>query len=121
MPGKLKPDIVLLDLGLRSQDSLQLVKITIQHLPGTKIFVMDRVPFQSDFLEFMQDGVSGFILKDANVAEFIKTIRSVYKGEQVVPPHLTGSLYSRIVELAFKAVPQSTIIESVRMQNIKNK
>ena len=23
MPGKLKPDIVLLDLGLRSQDSLQ--------------------------------------------------------------------------------------------------
>jgi chemotaxis response regulator CheB len=31
MFGKHKPDVVLLDLGLRSQNSLQVVKLTIQH------------------------------------------------------------------------------------------
>ncbi len=97
---KHKPDIVLLDLGLRNQNSLQIVKLTKQHFPGTKVIVMDLIPLQADVFEFVQAGVSGFILKDANGAEFYKTIRSVYQGAKVLPPHLTGSLFSQIVEHA---------------------
>ncbi len=97
---KHKPNIVLLDLGLRNQNSLQIVKLSKQHFPATKVIVMDLIPLQADVFEFVQAGVSGFILKDANVAEFYKTIRSVYQGAQVLPPHLTGSLFSQIVEHA---------------------
>ena len=112
---KLNADIVLLDLGLRSQNSLEIVKLLKKDFPKTKIIVMDLVPLQADVFEFVQAGASGFILKDANVADFFKTIRSVYEGAKVSPPHLTGSLFSQIVEYAIKAVPQSTIIESGRM------
>ena len=97
---KHKPNIVLLDLGLRNQNSLQIVKLSKQHFPETKIIVMDLIPLQADVFEFVQAGVSGFILKDANVADFFKTIRSVYQGAKVLPPHLTGSLFSQIVERA---------------------
>jgi DNA-binding NarL/FixJ family response regulator len=106
---------VLLDLGLRSQNSLEIVKLLKKDFPKTKIIVMDLVPLQAYVFEFVQAGASGFILKDANVADFFKTIRSVYEGAKVLPPHLTGSLFSQIVEYAIKAVPQSTIIESGRM------
>ena len=112
---KLKPDIVLLDLGLRNQNSLQVVKLTKQHFPSTKIIVMDLIPLQADVFEFVQVGVSGFILKDANVSDFFKTIRSVYQGTQVLPPHLTGSLFSQIVEHAINGFKPSIIDESVRM------
>jgi DNA-binding NarL/FixJ family response regulator len=112
---KLKPDIVLLDLGLRNQNSLQVVKLTKQHFPSTKIIVMDLIPLQADVFEFVQAGVSGFILKDANVSDFFKTIRSVYQGTQVLPPHLTGSLFSQIVEHAINGFKPSIIDESVRM------
>jgi DNA-binding NarL/FixJ family response regulator len=112
---KFKPDIILLDLGLRNQNSLQIVKLTKQHFPDTKIIVMDLIPLQADVFEFVQAGVSGFILKDANVAEFFKTIRSVYQGLQVLPPHLTGSLFSQIVEHAISIAKPSVIDESVRM------
>jgi len=112
---KCKTDIVLLDLGLRNQNSLQIVKLTKQHFPKTKIIVMDLIPLQADVFEFVQAGVSGFILKDANVAEFFKTIRSVYQGAQVLPPHLTGSLFSQIVEHAVSGFKPSAIEESVRM------
>ncbi len=115
MIGKNKPEILLLDLGLRSQNSLQIVKLTKQNFPETKIIVMDLVPLQADVFEFVQAGVSGFILKDANVAEFYKTIRSVYKGAQVLPPHLTGSLFSQIVEHAVNGTKPAVIAESVRM------
>lgn len=115
MISKNKPDIVLLDLGLRSQNSLQIVKLTKQNYPKTKIIVMDLIPLQADVFEFVQAGVSGFILKDANVVEFFKTIRSVYEGVQVLPPHLTGSLFSQIVEHAINGFKPSIIDESVRM------
>lgn len=115
MMDKHKPDIVLIDLGLRNQNSLQVVKLTKQHFPETKIIVMDLIPLQADVFEFVQAGVSGFILKDASIAEFYKTIRSVYKGLQVLPPHLTGSLFSQIVEHAINGFKPSVIVESVRM------
>jgi DNA-binding NarL/FixJ family response regulator len=115
MMDKHKPNILLLDLGLRSQNSLQIVKLAKQHFPQTKIIVMDLIPLQEDVLEFVKAGVSGFILKDANLAEFFKTIRSVYQGAQVLPPHLTGSLFSQIVENAINGSKPSAINESVRM------
>ena len=115
MMDKHKPNIVLLDLGLRNQNSLQIVKLSKQHFPKTKVIVMDLIPLQADVFEFVQAGVSGFILKDANIAEFFKTIRSVYQGAQVLPPHLTGSLFSQIVEHAVNGFKPSAIEESVRM------
>src|ERR1035437_720247 len=113
--GKVKPNLVLLDLGLRNQNSLQIVKLSKEHFPETKIIVMDLIPLQADVFEFVKEGVSGFILKDASIAEFLKTIRSVYQGLQILPPHLTGSLFSQIVEHAINGSKPSTIIESVRM------
>lgn len=112
---KLKPDIVLLDLGLRSQNSLQIVKLVKSNYKETKIVVMDLIPLQADVFEFVQAGVSGFMLKDISVTEFLKTIRSVYKGAQVLPPHLTGSLFSQIVEHAIVGSKPSSLTESVRM------
>ena len=113
--AKRKPNIVLLDLGLRSQSSLNIVKLIKKRFETIKIIVMDLIPLQTDVLEFVQAGVSGFILKDANIADFYKTIRSVFEGAQVLPPHLTGSLFSQIVEHALHGSSPSLIVESVRM------
>ncbi len=115
MIDKHKPNILLLDLGLRNQNSLNIVKSTKQHYPEIKIIVMDLIPLQADVFEFVQAGVSGFILKDANVAEFFKTIRTVFQGTQVLPPHLTGSLFSQIVEHAINGFKPTVITESVTM------
>jgi DNA-binding NarL/FixJ family response regulator len=113
--GKFKPDVLLLDLGLRSRSSLNLVKLVKKNFSASKIIVMDLIPLQADVLEFVKAGVSGFILKDATVNDFLKTIRSVVKGLQVLPPNLTGSLFSQIVENAINGLHPSEIIDSVRM------
>jgi DNA-binding NarL/FixJ family response regulator len=76
---------------------------------------MDLIPLQADVLEFVQAGVSGFLLKDATVNDFQKTIRAVAKGSQVLPPNLTGSLFSQIVESAISGLKPSALLDSVRM------
>jgi len=112
---KYKPEVLLLDLGLRSRNSLNLVKLVKKNFPAAKVIIMDLIPVQADVFEFVQAGVSGFILKDATVNDFLKTIRSVAKGLQVLPPNLTGSLFSQIVEHAINGSSPSALIESVRM------
>ena len=112
---KYKPEILLLDLGLRSRNSLNLVKLVNKNFPHSKIVIMDLIPLQSDVFEFVRAGVSGFILKDATVNDFLKTIRSVAKGIQILPPNLTGSLFSQIVEHAINESGPSALADSVRM------
>ena len=112
---KYKPEVLLLDLGLRDRSSLNLVKIVKKKSPSAKIIVMDLIPMQNDVFKFVQAGVSGFILKDATVIDFLKTIRSVAKGIQVLPSNLTRSLFSQIVEQAVNGSNPSVLIDSVRM------
>jgi DNA-binding NarL/FixJ family response regulator len=114
---KLKPHIVLLDLGLRNENSLRLVESVKEQSLRSKIIVMDLFPMQADIYEFVKAGVSGFILKDASVEDFLSTIRLVANGAKVLPPHLTESLFSQIVDHAVNSthIAPSRLVESVRM------
>ena len=112
---KLKPHVVLLDLGLKSQNSLKVVEQIKKRFPGTEVVVMDLIRVHSDVVEFVKAGVSGFILKDATLDDFLHTIRLVAQGSKVLPPPLTDSLFSHIVEHAVQAGKVDRLIESVRM------
>ena len=111
---ELKPQIVLLDLGLKGQNSFRLVESVKKGYPEVNVIVMDLLPVQADMIEYVKAGVSGFILKDATFDDFVETIRSVAAGKSVLPPSLTGSLFSQIIE---KAAGEDTarLIESARM------
>ncbi len=115
LTNKLKPNIVLLDLGLKNQSSIKVVELIKKNYQKTKIIIMDLLPLQSDVFEFVKAGASGFILKDANIKEFLKTIRLVYQDAQVLPPNLTGSLFSQIVEHAVNDFKPSKFAESIRL------
>ena len=94
---QLQPRVVLLDLGSRNQDSLRLVETLTREHPEVKVIVMGLFPTQADIIEFVRAGVSGFLLKDATFDEFRKTIAMVAGGTNVLPPPLTDSLFSEIV------------------------
>lgn len=112
---RLKPQVVLLDLGLRSQNSLRVAEHIKKEHPRTEIVVMDLMPVQAEVVEFVKAGVSGFILKDATIDDFLHTIRSVAEGKKVLPPSLTDSLFSQIVEYAVQSGKADRLMKSVRL------
>jgi len=99
---QLKPNVVLLDLGLRSQNSLHVVEIVKKDFPEAKIIVMDLAPVQADVLQYVKAGANGFILKDASLNDFLITIRTVNEGATVLPPLLIDSLFSQIIDNAVR-------------------
>ena len=95
-----KPHIVLVDAALGNQDSHRLVESVMKEVPESKVIVMDLLPDREDVIAFIKAGASGFIVKDATVDDVVRTIRAVAEGAQVVPPALTGTLLSHIVDQA---------------------
>ncbi len=113
--GKLTPDVVLVDLGLTQQNSLEVVGTIKKQFPNTHVVVMDLIPAHDEMVEFVRAGVAGFILKDATLRDFLKTIRSVARGEKVLPSSMADSLFSQIVEHALQRKDREKLLSGVKM------
>jgi DNA-binding NarL/FixJ family response regulator len=96
------PDVVLLDFSLENHDALRVTATVSKAVPATRFVVMGLLPQQEDVADFVTAGASGFIMKDATFDVFLDTIRAVSRGEQILPPQLTGSLFSQINRIAIR-------------------
>ena len=112
--ARLRPHLVLLDATLGDRNSLGIVRAMKKVFPEMKIIVMHLLPAQEDVMEFVRAGVSGFIMKDAGLADFVSTIRTVAVGGSVLPPVVTGTLFSHVADQAV-AGTKSALRAATRM------
>ena len=106
------PNVILLDLGLEREDSLRLMTVLREEFPAAKVIAIDILSEHIDIVEFVKAGGCGFILKDACLADYVRTIKAVAEGAKVLPPIMTKSLFTQIVELALesgKGIPNNSI------------
>lgn len=108
------PHVVLLDLGLRNGDSLRETARVKREFPGARIIAMDLLPAHEELVEYVNAGVSGFIMKDATLDDLVSCIRLVAQGVDVLPPQMVGTLFSQIAREAI-ARGRPAVMESVRM------
>ncbi len=91
-----RPEVVLVDFGLQDHDSLRLTATISAELPEARVIVTSFQPAQAHVADFVRAGAYGFIMKDASLEEFFKTIRAVAAGNEVLPAALTNSLFTQI-------------------------
>jgi RNA polymerase sigma factor (sigma-70 family) len=107
-----RPDVVLLDLSLGDRRSLQAMRTIRMAYPEAGLIVMDLMPYESEVLGLVKEGISGFVVKDASIDEFVATIRGVAAGQKVFPTSLTESLLSQIVEDASrKGIVRNSVVK----------
>ena len=97
---KANPQVVLLDVGLDDTNCLRLAETVQKEMADSRVIVMDLLPEHEEIAQFVNAGVAGFILKDTTFEDFVGTIRSVADGAQVLPPPMTGTLFSQIAQMA---------------------
>lgn len=110
-----RPHVILLDVGLDHGSSLRVAERFQKESPASKIIVMDVVPVHEDIVEFVNAGVSGFIMKDATLDDLVRTIRVVAGGAHVLPPQMTTTLFTQIAKEAMTRSGRTVAMESVRM------
>ena len=89
---KVSPDIVLLDLRMREMGGLEVLKKVRDALPDQCVVILTTSVEETDLLEALKLGASGYLLKDMEPDNFVKLLHKALSGETVVAPDLTGLL-----------------------------
>lgn len=108
------PRVLLLDVGLEDENCLRLAEMVRREMTSTHVIVMDLLPAHEEVAQFVNAGVAGFILKDATLEDFVTTVRTVARGERVLPTRMTGTLFSQIARVALER-GEANALEAVRM------
>ena len=75
-----RPDILLADIGMPYMNGLELASQVRLELPATRIIVVSMHTSEEYVNRALQLGVKGYVLKDADAAEFevaVKAVRAV--------------------------------------------
>ncbi len=86
MAGRLKPDIVIMDIQMPRQDGLVATRKIREALPEIIIVVVTAYRDQSWIARAAQAGASGFIPKNGSLSEMIGVLGRVRQGQMLVAP-----------------------------------
>lgn len=94
------PDIVLMDIRLPGMDGLDSLPWFREQLPRTKIIMLTQSDKESDVLQAIAHGASGYLLKSATVRQIVDGIQTVMDGGATLDPSVArfvlNSLQSRL-------------------------
>ncbi|MEV4392885.1 response regulator transcription factor [Nonomuraea sp. NPDC049607] len=82
-----RPDVVLLDIEMPGMSGLEVA----ERLRGHRVVIVTTFGRPGYLSRALDAGVSGFVVKDAPVAELTAAVRRVMAGETVIDPKLAVS------------------------------
>jgi len=82
---ELRPDVMLLDLGLPG-GGLEAVAIIAGTFPSVRAVMLTASDSEFDVAAALAVGARGYILKGSSGAEVVETVRAIFNGESYVTP-----------------------------------
>jgi DNA-binding NarL/FixJ family response regulator len=82
------PDIALLDVRMPKMDGIKAAKLISATVPRTKILMLSIHDDDEKIISAIKAGASGYILKDADQADFIEILRHTHAGKIHSSPYL---------------------------------
>lgn len=80
------PDIVLMDIAMSGMNGLEATSRIKKSYPDTRVIILSMHTSEEYVLQALRAGASGYLLKDAGVAELELAIQAVARGETYLSP-----------------------------------
>lgn len=93
---ELKPDVLLVDLGLPSGSGIELIRFAHQHLPQTDVMVVTVFGDEPHVMASLEAGATGYLLKDAQAADLAEQVRMLRAGGSPISPVIARQLLLRL-------------------------
>ena len=102
---RLRPHVLLLDLGLPRMSGIDVTRAVKATTPEVEILIFTIFDEEEKVLEAVQAGASGYLLKGTPADKMIEAIREVRAGGTVIQPNLARRLlkHFRVDETAAPA------------------
>ena len=95
---RLKPDVIVLDIGMPLLNGLEAGRQIKQLLPATKLIFLTMNEDSDLAAEAFRAGASGYLLKRSATAELMTAIREVINGRSYVTPLVTSGLVGSFLQ-----------------------
>lgn len=94
--GRLRPDVVLLDLELPGLDGVQAIPRLLAALPGLGVLVFTAYDTEDRVLGAIRAGARGYLLKGAAGPEIAQAIREVQAGGSHLEPRIARTVLAQV-------------------------
>jgi two-component system, NarL family, response regulator NreC len=89
---ELRPDVVLMDIGMAGMSSFEATRQIRRDRPEVRVLFLSMYDDEDYLAECVEIGGSGFILKDSPAEQLLTGIREVHRGGSYLSPRLLTRL-----------------------------
>jgi two-component system, NarL family, response regulator NreC len=90
--SELRPDVVLMDIGMPGLSSFEATRQIKRNRPETKVLFLTMYDDPDYLVEGMEVGASGYVLKDSPAKQLVAAIRDVCRGGSYLSPRMLSHL-----------------------------
>ncbi|MES9860301.1 MAG: two-component system response regulator NarL [Candidatus Thiodiazotropha sp. LLP2] len=92
------PDLILLDINMKGVSGLETLKAIKKLQLDSRILMLTVSDNEEDVLTALRNGADGYLLKDMEPEDILKSINKAVKGTVVISDHLTQLLAKALRE-----------------------
>ncbi len=86
----LKPDIVIIDLGMPGLNGIDAIIAIRQHIPSIRILVLSMHSGEEYVRPAIRAGAQGYLIKGADLADLVKAVQAIMKGDPFFSPAIAS-------------------------------
>lgn len=118
---KLKPDLILMDVGMPGGDGLEATQRIKQEMPGVTIVMLTVRDEDDKLFQSIRNGAQGYLLKSIHSKEMLAMLRAAVHGEAAITPALGARMleeFRRVSRMARQETREETEALTAREQEI---
>jgi DNA-binding NarL/FixJ family response regulator len=101
----LAPDVILMDIMMPDMNGIEATQRVLAARPQTGVIMLTMLEDDDSLFAAMRAGARGYVLKGADTAEVLRTIRAVAAGEALFGPAIAARMIRFFREPAAAAPP----------------
>jgi two-component system response regulator DevR len=91
-----QPDVAVLDVRLPDGDGVAVCREIRSTNPGVRCLILTAYADEDALFAAIMAGASGYVLKQASVAELVRALKTVAAGESTLDPAVTNRVLDRL-------------------------
>jgi DNA-binding NarL/FixJ family response regulator len=111
---KLKPDMILMDIGMPGCDGVEATQQIKAELPETIIIILTMRDEDDKLFEAIKSGAQGYLLKSIRSQKLVAMIRSALEGDAALSPELGGRMLEEFRRLSYQE-PSASSGEPIKL------